>query len=242
MRGNLSGGILVAMTDLDMNSAQLAAEIDAQGYAVRHVLDAAECRDVAGMWDDEARFRKRIIMQQHAYGSGEYRYLAYPLPDTVAQLRQALYPPLAELANGWRRTLGQPGEFPPTLAEFIEQCHAAGQTRPTPLMLRYGPGDFNCLHQDLYGDMVFPLQMVILLSDPGRDFTGGEFLLVEQRPRAQSRAEIVPLRLGDAAIFPVHHRPARGTKGPYRLTMRHGVSRVRSGDRQTLGVIFHDAA
>jgi hypothetical protein len=164
------------------------------------------------------------------------------LPEPVARLRQALYPPLAELANGWRRTLEQTGEFPPTLPEFIQQCHEAGQTRPTPLMLRYGPGDFNCLHQDMYGEMVFPLQVVILLSDPGRDFTGGEFLLVEQRPRAQSRAEIVPLGFGDAAIFPVHHRPARGTKGPYRLTMRHGVSRVRSGDRQTLGVIFHDAA
>jgi hypothetical protein len=230
------------MTDLDLNPTQLAAEIDARGYAVRHVLNAAACCEVARTWDEEARFRKRIIMQQHAYGRGEYRYLAYPLPDTVAQLRQALYPPLAELANSWRRTLGQVGEFPPTLGEFIEQCHAAGQTRPTPLMLRYGPGDFNCLHQDLYGDMVFPLQVVILLSDPGRDFTGGEFLLVEQRPRAQSRAEVVPLALGDAAIFPVHHRPARGTKGPYRLTMRHGVSRVRSGNRQTLGVIFHDAA
>jgi uncharacterized protein len=230
------------MIDLDLDATQLAAEIDAQGYAVRHVLDAEECGDVARMWDEEARFRKRIIMQQHAYGRGEYRYLAYPLPDAVARLREQLYPPLAALANGWRRTLGQTGEFPATLREFIEQCHAAGQTRPTPLMLRYGPGDFNCLHQDLYGDMVFPLQVVILLSDPGRDFTGGEFLLVEQRPRAQSRAEIVPLGLGDAAIFPVHHRPARGTKGPYRLTMRHGVSRVRSGDRQTLGVIFHDAA
>lgn len=230
------------MTELDLNAAQLAADIDAHGYAVRHVLDAAECAAVARLWDDEARFRKRIIMQQHAYGRGEYRYLAYPLPDTVARLRRQLYPPLAELANSWRRTLGQDGEFPPTLREFIEQCHAAGQTRPTPLMLRYGPGDFNCLHQDLYGDLVFPLQAVILLSDPGRDFTGGEFLLVEQRPRAQSRAEIVPLGLGDAAIFPVHHRPGRGTKGPYRLTMRHGVSLVRSGDRQTLGVIFHDAA
>jgi hypothetical protein len=230
------------MTDLDLNPSQLAADIEAQGYAVRPVLDDAECRAAARMWDAEDRFRKRIIMQQHAYGRGEYRYFSYPLPDTVARLRAELYPPLAELANGWRRTLGQPGEFPPTLREFTEQCHGAGQTRPTPLMLRYGPGDFNCLHQDLYGDLVFPLQVVILLSDPGQDFTGGEFLLVEQRPRAQSRAEIVPLRLGDAAIFPVHHRPARGTKGPYRLTMRHGVSRVRSGDRQTLGLIFHDAA
>jgi hypothetical protein len=181
-------------------------------------------------------------MQQHAYGRGEYRYLAYPLPGIVTTLREAFYPPLAEIANAWRRTLGQPGVFPPTSREFIEQCHAAGQTRPTPLMLRYGPGDFNCLHQDLYGEMVFPLQVVILLSAPGRDFTGGEFLLVEQRPRAQSRGEIVPLGQGDAAIFPVHHRPVRGTKGAYRLTMRHGVSRVRSGDRQTLGLIFHDAA
>jgi hypothetical protein len=230
------------MSQSDLNSTHLASEIEAQGYAVRHVLDASECRDAARMWDDDDRFRKRIIMQQHAYGSGEYRYFNYPLPEKVAALREALYPPLAEIANAWRRTLGQPGGFPPSLREFIEQCHAAGQNRPTPLMLRYGPGDFNCLHQDLYGDMVFPLQVVILLSDPGHDFTGGEFLLVEQRPRAQSRAEIVPLGQGDAAIFPVHHRPARGTKGPYRLTMRHGVSRVRSGDRQTLGLIFHDAA
>jgi hypothetical protein len=230
------------MTEPDLNPKRLDAEIEAQGYAVRHVMDAAACRDAGRMWDDEARFRKCIIMEQHAYGRGEYRYLAYPLPDLVAALREKLYPPLAEIANGWRRALGQPGVFPPTSREFIEQCHAAGQTRPTPLMLRYGPGDFNCLHQDLYGEMVFPLQVVILLSEPGRDFTGGELLLVEQRPRAQSRAEIVPLGIGDAAIIPVHHRPARGTKGPYRLTMRHGVSRVRSGDRQTLGVIFHDAA
>jgi hypothetical protein len=230
------------MTQPDLNASQLSAEIEDLGYAVRHVLDAAACRQVARMWDEEGRFRKRIIMQQHAYGRGEYRYLAYPLPDRVAMLRETLYPPLAELANAWRRTLGQPAVFPPTSREFIEQCHTAGQTRPTPLMLRYGPGDFNCLHQDLYGEMVFPLQVVILLSDPERDFTGGELLLVEQRPRAQSRAEIVPLAQGDAAIFPVHHRPARGTKGAYRLAVRHGVSRVRSGDRQTLGIIFHDAA
>jgi hypothetical protein len=164
------------------------------------------------------------------------------LPETIATLRELFYPPLAEIANAWRRTLGQPEVFPPTLREFIDRCHQAGQTRPTPLLLRYGPGDFNCLHQDLYGELVFPLQVVILLSDPARDFTGGEFLLVEQRPRAQSRGEIVPLGQGDAAIFPVHHRPVRGAKGPYRLTMRHGVSRVRSGDRQTLGLIFHDSA
>jgi len=230
------------MTEPDLEPTRLAADIEAQGYAVRHVLDGAACRDIARIWDEEEKFRKRIIMQQHAYGRGEYRYLAYPLPDKVAALRKALYPPLAEIANAWRRTLGESGVFPPVLRDFLAQCHKAGQTRPTPLLLRYGPGDFNCLHQDLYGDLVFPLQVVILLSDPGTDFTGGEFLLVEQRPRAQSRAEIVPLAQGDAAIFPVHHRPARGTKGPYRLTMRHGVSRVRSGDRQTLGLIFHDAA
>jgi hypothetical protein len=230
------------MTKFNLNADGLDTEIESQGYAVRHVLDGAACRDLAQMWDEEACFRKHIIMQQHAYGRGEYRYLAYPLPETIAALREAFYPPLAEIANAWRRTLGQPETFPPTSRKFIEQCHAAGQTRPTPLMLRYGPGDFNCLHQDLYGELVFPLQVVILLSEPDRDFTGGEFLLVEQRPRAQSRGEIVPLRQGDAAIFPVHHRPVRGTKGPYRLTMRHGVSRVRSGDRQTLGLIFHDAA
>lgn len=230
------------MTEPDLNAPQLALEIEAQGYAVQHMLDPAVCRDVARMWEADGSFRKHIIMQQHAYGRGEYRYFAYPLPDIVARLRETLYPPLAEIANAWRRTLREAGSFPPSLPEFIEQCHAAGQTRPTPLMLRYGPGDFNCLHQDLYGDLVFPLQVVILLSEPGHDFTGGEFLLVEQRPRAQSRAEIVPLSQGDAAIFPVHHRPAMGTKGPYRLTMRHGVSRIRSGDRQTLGLIFHDAA
>ena len=228
------------MTDIDFSTAD--AELLAQGYATRHLLNAAACRDIAAMWDDGSLFRKHIIMQKHAYGRGEYRYFGYPLPEPVARLREALYPPLARIANNWRRTLGHPDGFPPTLRAYLDQCHAAGQTRPTPLMLRYGPDDFNCLHQDLYGDLVFPLQVVILLKEPGRDFTGGEFLLVEQRPRAQSRAEIVPLGIGDAAIFPVHHRPARGTKGHYRLTMRHGVSRVRSGDRQTLGLIFHDAA
>ncbi len=230
------------MTQPDLNATRLADDINSQGWAVRPVLDAAACGELARIWDEEARFRKSIIMQRHAYGSGEYRYLAYPLPDRIAALRAAFYPPLAEIANEWRRVLDQEGRFPAALPAFLDQCHAAGQTRPTPLMLRYGPGDFNCLHQDLYGDLVFPLQVVILLSDPGRDFSGGEFLLVEQRPRAQSRAEIVPMAQGDAAIFPVHHRPARGTRGPYRLTIRHGVSRVRSGDRQTLGLIFHDAA
>jgi hypothetical protein len=229
-----------AMIACDLSEA--GAEIDGRGYAIRRLLDGDACRDIGALWRSEGLFRKHIIMEQRAYGRGEYRYFAYPLPKPVARLRETLYPPLATIANEWRRILGQPEQFPATLRDYLEQCHAAGQTRPTPLMLRYGPDDFNCLHQDLYGDLVFPLQAVILLSEPGRDFTGGEFLLVEQRPRAQSRAEIVPLGLGDAAIFPVHHRPARGTRGPYRLTMRHGVSRIRSGERQTLGLIFHDAA
>ena len=181
------------MSDIDLDPLRLGADIAEVGYAVRHVLNSATCREIADLWDDEARFRKHIIMQQHAYGRGEYRYLAYPLPETVARLRAAFYPPLAEIANGWRRTLGQAGVFPPTLSEFLDQCHASGQTRPTPLLLRYGPDDFNCLHQDLYGDLVFPLQVVILLREPERDFTGGEFLLVEQRPRGQSRAEVAPL-------------------------------------------------
>ncbi len=230
------------MTQPDLNPAQLEDEIKDQGYAVRPVLDAAACGQIARIWEEENRFRKRIIMQDRAYGRGEYRYLSYPLPDRIAALREAFYPPLAVIANAWREALGQSGVFPPGLREYLDQCHAAGQTRPTPLLLRYGPGDFNCLHQDVYGEHLFPLQVVILLSDPSRDFTGGELLLVEQRPRAQSRAEIVPLRQGEAAIFPVHHRPAAGRKGFHRLTVRHGVSRVRSGDRQTLGLIFHDAA
>jgi uncharacterized protein len=221
---------------------RLADDIAAHGYATRALLPPEECRRIAALWAEESRFRKHVIMERHAFGRGEYRYLAYPLPDPVQRLREALYPPLAAVANGWRRALGESRLFPDTLAAFLEQCHAAGQTRPTPLLLRYGPDDFNCLHQDLYGDMVFPLQAVILLSEPGRDFTGGEFLLLEQRPRAQSRAEVVPLTQGEAAIFPVHHRPVRGTRGTYRLTMRHGVSRVRGGVRQTLGIIFHDAS
>ncbi len=224
-----------------IDSIGLTRDIDAQGWAVRPVLAPDACAEIAALWNDAARFRKSIIMQQRAYGSGEYRYLTYPLPEPIAALRAAFYPPLAGIANAWRQTLGQPAMFPPDLPTYLDQCHAAGQTRPTPLMLRYGPGDYNCLHQDRYGELLFPLQVVILLSAPDRDFTGGEFLLVEQRPRAQSKAEIVPMRQGDAAIFPVHHRPVKGIKGAYRLTVRHGVSRVRSGDRQTLGLIFHDA-
>jgi hypothetical protein len=227
----------------DLAPEGLADDIAASGYAIRPLLTPAECRTVAALYADDTRFRKRVIMQQHAYGRGEYKYLSYPLPDLVTRLRKTLYPPLAIIANAWRRSLGETGaEFPPTLMEFLAKCHEAGQTRPTPLLLRYGPDDFNCMHQDLYGAMAFPLQVVVLLSDPGADFTGGEFILIEQRPRAQSRPEVVPLAQGEAVIFPVHHRPVVGTRGCYRLTMRHGVSRVRSGLRQTLGIIFHDAA
>lgn len=228
------------MQDLDPDA--LANDLAAQGYATRALLSPDACVALAAMYDEDGRFRKRIVMEQHAYGLGEYKYLRYPLPDPVAALREALYPPLAAVANQWRRTLGLDATFPNTLQEFLAQCHAAGQTRPTPLLLRYEAGGFNCLHQDLYGELVFPLQATVLLNAPGTDFTGGEFVMVEQRPRAQSRAIVVPLQHGQAVIFPVHHRPAMGTRGPYRVTMRHGVSRLNSGRRHTLGLIFHDAA
>ena len=221
---------------------RLADDLLADGFATRPMLSAEACRTLAELYAEDARFRKRIVMEQHAYGRGEYKYFSYPLPDPVAVLRSALYPPLAVVANAWRRMLGEADTFPTTLDAYLARCHAAGQTRPTPLMLRYGPGGFNCLHQDLYGELVFPLQVVVLLSSPEQDFTGGEFIMVEQRPRAQSRAIVVPLQQGDAVVFPVHHRPGVGSKRPYRLTMRHGVSRVHSGQRQTLGLIFHDAA
>jgi hypothetical protein len=229
-----------AVSPLDPGA--LARDLAAFGYAVRPLLDAAACRALAALYDDDRRFRSRVIMARHSFGRGEYKYLAYPLPDPVQALRSALYPPLAEIANAWRHSLGEAADFPPTHAEYLARCHAAGQTRPTPLILRYGPDDYNCLHQDLYGELVFPLQLAILLSVPGQDFTGGEFVLSEQRPRAQSRVEVVPLRQGEAVIFPVHHRPVQGTRGMYRVTMRHGVSRLRSGARHTLGIIFHDAA
>jgi hypothetical protein len=227
-----------SMLDWKRASGDLATN----GFVTSQVLDAATCRSLAALYDDDTRFRSRVVMQRHNYGRGEYKYLAYPLPAHVAELRAALYPPLAEIANAWRVTLGETGRFPSTLDAFLEECHAAGQTRPTPLLLRYGPDDYNCLHQDLYGPLVFPLQLTVLLSAPGKDFSGGEFVLVEQRPRAQSRPQVVPLSQGEAVIFPVHHRPAQGTRGPYRVNMRHGVSRVISGRRHTLGIIFHDAA
>ena len=220
----------------------IAEALDRQGYATVKLLEPATCRNLAALYTEDMRFRTRVVMQRHNYGRGEYKYFAYPLPDAVAELRSALYPPLARIANAWRDMLREDGRFPPTLDGFLAQCHAAGQTRPTPLLLRYTEGDYNCLHQDLYGALVFPLQLTVLLSEPGTDFTGGEFVLVEQRPRAQSRTEVVPLAQGEAVVFPVHHRPATGARGYHRVTMRHGVSRVRRGVRQTLGIIFHDAA
>jgi hypothetical protein len=196
---------------------------------------------LAAAYDRDELFRSRVVMARHGFGRGEYKYFAYPLPAAVTELRSALYPPLAPLANRWSEALRLGVRYPDDHAAFVERCHAAGQTRPTPLILKYEAGGYNCLHQDLYGERVFPLQMTVLLSEAGREFTGGEFLLVEQRPRAQSKGEVVPLEQGDAVVFAVRHRPAQGKRGPYRVTLRHGVSRVLTGQRYTLGVIFHDA-
>jgi len=229
------------MTPNDIDWAAVAQDLNAHGCAlIPDLLDPAACEAIAGRYDRDG-FRSTVVMARHGFGRGEYRYFAYPLPDPVAALRTALYPPLAEIANRWNTALGEPVRFPAEHAEFLARCHAAGQTRPTPLMLRYGPGDYNCLHQDLYGEHVFPLQVAVLLSEPGRDFEGGEFVLTEQRPRMQSRVEVVPLRQGDAVVFPVHHRPVQGGRGIYRVNLRHGVSRLRAGRRHTLGIIFHDA-
>jgi hypothetical protein len=227
--------------DVDWHS--VAAQLDSRGCAVLPaLLSAPSCRELAGLYSEDGHFRSRVIMSRHGFGQGEYKYFAYPLPPLVAELRAALYPHLAPVANEWSRRLGTELRYPPSLEEFLERCHAAGQVKPTPLLLKYGPEDYNCLHQDLYGEWVFPLQLTVLLSQPGRDFTGGEFVLTEQRPRMQSRAEVVPLGQGDGVVFAVHHRPVRGTRGDYRVNLRHGVSRVRSGRRHTLGVIFHDAS
>jgi hypothetical protein len=216
--------------------------LDADGYAViGPMLTAAECAGLSAGFDTDAAFRNRIVMARHGYGQGEYRYYSYKLPPLIEGLRTALYPRLAEVANRWERALGRPPAFPPDHAAYLARCHAAGQTRPTPLLLRYGPGDYNRLHQDLYGDLCFPLQVAFLLNRPGEDFTGGEFVLTEQRPRMQLRAEVVPLTRGQGVIFAVNQRPVQGARGAFRVAMRHGVSRIRSGQRHTLGVIFHDA-
>jgi len=228
------------LADCDWTAA--ATALDADGYAVLGpLLTPAECEGIAGLFEQDAAFRNRVVMQRHGYGRGEYRYFAYPLPDLVAVLRTALYPPLAAVANRWNAALRRDERFPAEHAAYRDRCHAAGQTRPTPLLLRYGPDDYNRLHQDLYGEEVFPLQAAILLSAPGRDFTGGEFVLTEQRPRMQSRVEVVPLQQGQAVMFPVRDRPVQGARGASRAAMRHGVSRLRTGSRVTLGIIFHDA-
>jgi uncharacterized protein len=220
----------------------LNGELNSQGFAVlEKLLTPEECANVAALYSQEAPFRSRVHMARHGFGSGEYRYFKYPLPALIEDLRTSLYPPLARTANEWSQRLGLDRRYPETLGDFIRACNAAGQSMPTPLLLQYGAGDFNCLHQDLYGDLAFPIQVTILLSDPDRDFTGGEFVLNEQRPRRQSRAEVVPLGQGDAVAFAVRHRPVRGIKGAYRANLRHGVSRVRSGRRHAVGIIFHDA-
>jgi uncharacterized protein len=217
-------------------------DLDAEGSAlIERLLTPAECAQLAALYPREETFRSRVVMARHGFGRGEYSYFAYPLPALIAGLRTALYPRLAPIANRWHAAMGIDVRFPATHAQFIARCHAAGQTRPTPLLLQYGAGDYNCLHQDLYGEHVFPLQVVILLSQPGRDFEGGEFVMTEQRPRMQSRPMVLPLRQGDAAVIAVHQRPVQGTHGVYRVNLRHGVSRVRAGRRHTVGIIFHDA-
>ena len=223
--------------------ASLAESLDQRGFALTSpLLTPAECRGLAGLYGEGDRFRRRVVMGRHGYGQGEYQYFTYPLPPLVARLREAFYARLAPIANRWREMRGEGEPLPASLDAYLAECHAAGQTRPTPLMLKYGPGDYNRLHQDLYGAHVFPLQLTILLSAPEADFAGGEFVLTEQRPRQQTRVEVVPLKQGEAVIFAVHHRPARGARGFYRATMRHGVSQLRRGERFTLGIIFHDAA
>ena len=209
--------------------------------ALPQLLSARDCEAVAALYADARHFRSRVVMQRHGFGQGEYQYFSYPLPDVVANLRAALYPRLVGVANAWNEAMGIEVRYPAAHADFLARCHAAGQQRPTPLLLQYGPGDYNCLHQDLYGEHVFPIQVAVLLSRPGEDFSGGEFVLTEQRPRMQSRPEVVPLRQGDAVVFAVHHRPVQGSRGFYRVNLRHGVSTVRSGHRHTLAIIFHDA-
>ena len=225
-----------------IDASALAGDLEAQGWAVLHdLLTAQQCNEVAGLYSEEEGFRSRVVMARYGFGRGEYRYFSYPLPSLIQQLRTALYPHLAPVANQWHERMGMNARFPTLHDEFIARCAAAGQTRPTPLLLQYGAGDYNCLHQDLYGEHVFPLQVAVLLSEPQHDFTGGEFVLTEQRPRMQTRAAVVPLTKGDAVVFAVNSRPVRGTRGYYRVKLRHGVSKVIDGHRHTLGIIFHDA-
>jgi len=228
------------MTEIDWDVVEEA--LNREGWAVLpKLLPARDCRAVAALYDQDKPFRSTVVMARHGFGRGEYKYFAYPLPDAVGALRTRLYPHLAPIANRWNEALKSAVRYPATHAAYLKQCHAAGQTRPTPLLLRYGPGDYNCLHQDLYGAHVFPLQVAVLLSRPGEDFSGGEFVLTEQRPRMQSRIAVVPLTQGDGVVFAVNHRPVQGARGVYRVAMRHGVSALRDGQRHTLGIIFHDA-
>jgi hypothetical protein len=221
----------------------MRGELDQAGWSLRPgLLSNAECAALRALYQREELFRSRVVMSKHGYGSGEYKYFAYPLPNGVAELRACLYEQLCPIANRWQETMGKDLRFPAQHAEFLARCHAAGQERPTPLLLSYVAGDYNCLHQDLYGDHVFPLQVALLLSEPGRDFRGGELVLTEQRPRMQSRPMVIPIQQGDAVVFAVRERPMQGTRGSYRVNMRHGVSKLHTGERMTLGLIFHDAS
>ena len=220
----------------------IVQDLDARGNAViEQLLTPFECNALTTLYSDEAKFRSRVVMERHGFGRGEYQYFRYPLPPLVAELRESLYPPLCAVANRWNESMRLEVRYPDSHADYLSRCHDDGQVQPTPLLLKYGAGDYNCLHQDLYGEHVFPLQVAVLLSAPGRDFTGGEFVITEQRPRMQSRPEVVPLGQGDAVVFAVRERPVAGTRGDYRVAMRHGVSRIRSGKRYTLGIIFHDS-
>ena len=244
MNAPLKGNSVIPIKDrvAALDWQDLTTQLDGFGNAViEGLLMPEECRQIAQLYSHEQHFRSHIRMARHGFGKGEYRYFKYPLPDPIARLRTTLYPPLAAVANRWNERMNLDQRYPVRHAEFLKQCHEAGQTRPTPLLLQYIPGDFNCLHQDIYGDLAFPLQVAILLSKPAEDFTGGEFVLTEQRPRMQSRAEVVPLAQGDAVVFAVHNRPVQGTRNNYRVNLRHGVSRLRSGIRHTVGIIFHDA-
>ena len=222
--------------------SRIASDLDAQGNAViGRLLSAGQCQEIASLYQRDDLFRSRVVMTRHGFGRGEYKYFSYPLPGLLAELRVAVYPHLVPVANRWNELMNIDVRYPAEHAGFLARCHAAGQLRPTPLLLRYGAGDYNCLHQDLYGEHVFPLQLAILLSRPGDDFTGGEFVMTEQRPRMQSRPMVVPLGQGDGVVFAVHKRPVQGTRGAYRVNLRHGVSRILSGQRHTVGIIFHDA-
>lgn len=237
---SIHSGIASRVRGLDWSGARV--DLDAQGFAhLGRLLLARECAGLASLYADDARFRSRVVMQRHGFGQGQYGYFARPLPPLVAALRDTLYPPLRNVANRWNAAMGVDIRYPPTHTGYLRRCHAAGQRRPTPLLLQYAAGDYNCLHQDLYGDEVFPLQVAILLSAPGDDFEGGEFVMTEQRPRMQSRPMVVPLQRGDAVVLAVNQRPVQGTRGTYRVKLRHGVSQVRRGHRHTLGIIFHDA-